>query len=70
LGAATAAEILGAKLAVPIHFDEIDVDDLYEQVENPGESFAEEMAARGIEVKFLESEETLEWAREGAARTE
>ena len=70
LGAATAAEILGAKLAVPIHFDEINVDDLYEQVENPGESFTEETAAREIEARFLESEETLEWAREGAARTE
>ncbi|MGK2931203.1 MAG: MBL fold metallo-hydrolase [Solirubrobacterales bacterium] len=64
VGAAAAAEILGAELAVPIHFDEIHVEGLYEQADDPGPAFEEEAAARGVATRFLdpEQEQVLEWA--------
>ena len=61
-GAAAAADILGANLAVPIHFDEIEVVGLYEQVENPGGAFSRETAARGITTRFVDPGQELEWA--------
>jgi L-ascorbate metabolism protein UlaG (beta-lactamase superfamily) len=46
--AASAAQILGAKLAVGIHYDTFQHDPTYVQVKNPTQCFAEEAGALGV----------------------
>ncbi len=59
--AAVASSILGTSLAVPIHFDGIHVEGVYEQGEDPGPSFVNAATARGVETKVIEPGEVLEW---------
>lgn len=60
--AALAADILGASVAVPIHYDGIYQPGIYEQVENPAGAFAEAASARGVATRILEPGEALDWA--------
>jgi L-ascorbate metabolism protein UlaG (beta-lactamase superfamily) len=60
--AAIAAEILGARLAIPIHAEGYEVDGLYEPVPDAARRFAEEAAARGVPAKVLRPGETIEVA--------
>ena len=60
--AATAAHVLGAGLAVPIHYDAIHNPPVYAQVDRPAESFTAAAAERGVEARVLEPGETLDWA--------
>ncbi|MBK5231637.1 MAG: MBL fold metallo-hydrolase [Thermoleophilia bacterium] len=61
-GAAVAASILGTSLAVPIHFDGIHVEGLYEQGEDPGPSFVTAAAEREIDATILEPGQPIRWA--------
>ncbi len=61
--AAAAAAILGADLAVPIHYDGIEVPGLYEQVHDPAAAFAAAAAAHDLEARILAPGEPLAWAR-------
>jgi L-ascorbate metabolism protein UlaG (beta-lactamase superfamily) len=58
--AALAADILGASVAIPIHYDGIHQPGLYEQAENPSGAFAEAASARGVDTLILEPGETLD----------
>lgn len=58
--AATAAAILGARLAVPIHYDTLNGPPLYEQVDAPAESFLAAAREAGVAARVLETGETLE----------
>jgi L-ascorbate metabolism protein UlaG (beta-lactamase superfamily) len=52
--AAIAAQILGTRVAIPIHAEGYDVDGVYEPVHDPVAKFAEAAAARGVGVEVLE----------------
>src|SRR3954470_12758773 len=58
--AALAAEILGARLAIPIHAEGYDIDGVYGPVPDAVERFAAAAAERGIPVRVLEVGETIE----------
>jgi L-ascorbate metabolism protein UlaG (beta-lactamase superfamily) len=58
--AAIAAQILGARLAVPIHADGYEVDGVYEPVPGAAERFAEAAAERGVPTRILEPGEAIE----------
>jgi L-ascorbate metabolism protein UlaG (beta-lactamase superfamily) len=60
--AAIAAEILGARLAIPIHAEGYDLDGVYRPVPDAVERFAAAAAARGVPVRTLEPGETIEIA--------
>ncbi|HST42839.1 MAG TPA: MBL fold metallo-hydrolase [Conexibacter sp.] len=60
--AAAAAAILGAALAVPIHYDTLNGPPLYEQVDAPAASFLAAAREAGVTARVLESGETLELA--------
>lgn len=60
--AAVAASILGAQVAVPIHYDGIHQAGLYEQVSEPSESFARAASERGVQTAILEPGDWLEWS--------
>lgn len=60
--AATAASLLTAKLAVPVHYDTIHRPPVYAQVDRPAEAFTAAAAERGVEARVLEPGEELEWA--------
>lgn len=66
--AATAAAILGARLAVPIHYDAIDAPPLYEQVAQPAERFLAAAREAGVAARLLATGETLELEPAAAAR--
>lgn len=58
--AAVATEILGARLAIPIHEQGYELDDLYEPVADAAERFAAAAGARGVTVRRLDAGETIE----------
>ncbi|MDW5594128.1 MBL fold metallo-hydrolase [Conexibacter stalactiti] len=58
--AAVAAAILGARLAVPIHYDTLNGPPLYEQVDGPAASFLAAAREAGVTARVLETGETLE----------
>lgn len=60
--AAVAAHVLGARVAVPIHYDVIHNPPVYAQVDRPAQAFQEAAAALGVESRVLEPGEILEWA--------
>jgi len=60
--AAVAAAMLGAELAVPIHYNGIDEPGLYEPVDDAAERFAAAAAEQGVETKVLVPGEELSWA--------
>lgn len=53
--AAAAAAIVGAKLAVPIHYDTINNPPTYSQVNRPAETFLEEAEKAGVEAAIVET---------------
>lgn len=57
--AAVAAQLLGARLAVPIHYDTLHSVPTYVQVDDPAGSFLAAAAALGVEARVLETGETL-----------
>lgn len=63
--AAAAAQILGAGLAVPIHYDTIHAPPTYAQVDDPAGAFAREAEAAGVPFRVLAPGEKL--VTEGAA---
>jgi len=60
--AATAASLLNADTAVPIHYDAIHRPPVYSQADRPAEAFSEAAAERGVLARVLEPGENLEWA--------
>ena len=60
--AAIAAEILGARQAIPIHADGYEIDGTYEPVPGAAHRFADAAAARGVPVRILEPGESIEIA--------
>lgn len=65
--AAAAAQLLGAKLAVPIHYDAIHSPPTYVQVDDPAGAFTRAAGAREVPVRVLEPGETLVTEGAGAA---
>lgn len=63
--AAAAAQLLGARVAVPIHYDTINNPPVYAQTADPAGAFAREAAALGVDVRVLAPGESL--VTEGAA---
>jgi len=61
LQASVAAAILGAGVAVPIHYDAIHQPRVYEQASHPLRSFLAAASERGVETRILEPGEWLEW---------
>jgi L-ascorbate metabolism protein UlaG (beta-lactamase superfamily) len=57
--AAIAAELLGARLAIPIHSEGYEVAGLYEPVSGAAEAFAVEAGRRGVPVRVLAVGEPL-----------
>jgi L-ascorbate metabolism protein UlaG (beta-lactamase superfamily) len=60
--AAAAATMLGTELAVPIHYDGIEVPGLYEQELDPAGSFVAAAARHRLESRILAPGELLTWA--------
>ena len=58
--AAIAAEILGARLAIPIHAEGYELDGIYEPVPDAAERFADAAAERDVPVRILEAGEAIE----------
>jgi len=58
--AAIAAEILGARLAIPIHAEGYEIDGVYRPVPDAAERFAAAAAERGVPVRILGAGETIE----------
>ena len=59
--AVVAAQMLGAELAIPIHYDQIAQPGLYEQTENPAGAFTAAADELGVSARMLNVGETLEW---------
>jgi L-ascorbate metabolism protein UlaG (beta-lactamase superfamily) len=53
--AAAAAQLLGAREAIPIHYDTINNPPIYEQVEDPAGAFLAACAALGVEARVVET---------------
>lgn len=60
--AAIAAELLGARLAIPIHAEGYEIDGIYHPVPDGAAQFAEAAAERGVAARILELGETMEVA--------
>jgi L-ascorbate metabolism protein UlaG (beta-lactamase superfamily) len=58
--AAIAAEILGARLAIPIHAEGYEIDGIYQPVADATQRFAAAAAERGVPVRILDAGETIE----------
>jgi L-ascorbate metabolism protein UlaG (beta-lactamase superfamily) len=58
--AAIAAEILGARMAIPIHADGYEIDGVYNPVPDAAERFAAAAAERDVPVRILEPGETVD----------
>lgn len=58
--AAVAAEILGARLAIPIHAEGYEIDGIYRPVANALERFAGAAGERDVPVRILEPGETID----------
>ena len=63
--AASAARVLGARLAVPIHYDTLDGPPVYAQVERPVEAFLAAAADQGVEAAVVEPGEAVEIGARG-----
>ena len=63
--AASAARVLGARLAVPIHYDTLDGPPVYAQVERPVEAFLAAAADQGVEAAAVEPGEAVEIGARG-----
>ncbi len=61
LQAAVAAEILRARVAVPIHYDAIHQPGVYEQAPDPAPAFIAAASERGVDGVILEPGAWLEW---------
>lgn len=61
--AALAASILGARLAIPIHADGYELDDVYRPVPDASTRFAAAAAERGVPVRVLEPGEDIDLVR-------
>jgi L-ascorbate metabolism protein UlaG (beta-lactamase superfamily) len=57
--AAIAAEVLGARLAIPIHAEGYAIDGVYEPVPDAAGRFAAAAAARGVPARILRLGETI-----------
>jgi len=64
--AALAAELLGARLAIPIHAEGYEIDGVYRPVADAAHRFADAAAERGVAVRILEPGETIDVAAVGA----
>lgn len=58
--AAVAAHLLNARLAVPIHYDAISAEGVYEQVDDPAGTFVAEAGRLGVTTQVLAPGEVLE----------
>ncbi len=58
--AAIAAEVLGARLAIPIHADGYEIDGVYQPVPDAAERFAAAAAERGVPTTILKPGESIE----------
>jgi L-ascorbate metabolism protein UlaG (beta-lactamase superfamily) len=58
--AAAAAKLLGARLAVPIHYDTIHAPPTYAQVDDPAGTFSAAAAEAGVEASIIEPGAALE----------
>jgi L-ascorbate metabolism protein UlaG (beta-lactamase superfamily) len=58
--AAIATELLGARLAVPIHAEGYEIDGIYQPVPDAAERFAAAAAERDVPVRILDTGETIE----------
>jgi L-ascorbate metabolism protein UlaG (beta-lactamase superfamily) len=58
--AAIAAELLGARLAIPIHAEGYEIDGVYEPAPDAAQRFAAAAAERGVPARILEVGETVE----------
>jgi len=58
--AAIAVEVLGARLAIPIHAEGYEIDGIYRPVPDAAERFAAAAAERGVPVRILDLGETIE----------
>ena len=58
--AAVAAELLGARLAIPIHAEGYEVEGVYRSVPDAASRFAVAAAERGVPTRLLELGETIE----------
>jgi L-ascorbate metabolism protein UlaG (beta-lactamase superfamily) len=58
--AALACELLGARLAIPMHAAGYDLERVYEPVPDASKRFAAAAAERGLQVRILEPGETLD----------
>lgn len=58
--AALAAEILGARLAIPIHAEGYEIDGVYRPVPDAAARFADAGAQRGVPVRILQAGETID----------
>jgi L-ascorbate metabolism protein UlaG (beta-lactamase superfamily) len=63
--AAIAAELLGARLAIPIHDEGYEIDGVYQPVPDAAERFAAAAAERGVPARILEAGESIEVAAAG-----
>jgi L-ascorbate metabolism protein UlaG (beta-lactamase superfamily) len=61
--AALAASILGAGVAVPIHYDALNKPPTYTQVDDPAGRFATACEAAGVECRVLSTGEALDLTR-------
>ncbi|UUY03331.1 MBL fold metallo-hydrolase [Svornostia abyssi] len=57
---AVAAEILGARLAIPIHAEGYEIDGVYQPVPDAAERFAAAAAERGVRARVLDVGESIE----------
>lgn len=64
--AAIAAELLGARLAIPIHAEGYEIDGVYEPVADAAGRFAAAAAERGVPVRILDTGETIEVSANGS----
>src|SRR5436305_1002688 len=62
--AALAAQILGARVAIPIHAEGYEIDGVYEPVADAAARFAASAAESGVAARVLEPGETIEIAAE------
>ena len=57
--AAIAAELLGPRLAIPIHAEGYEIEGIYEPVSDAAEEFASAAGERGVPVRILDVGETI-----------
>ncbi len=65
--AVIASELLGARLAIPIHAEGYEIDGIYEPVTGAAERFASAAAARGVPARILQAGASIDVVPLGAA---